>query len=182
LWQQRQRGADLLQVASRYPTFPILLEATRECLRDVFDVPALKEVLGDVRARRVRIVPVDTPKASPFAQSLLFRWIGVYMYESDAPLAERRAAALALDRELLQELLGAEDLRELIDADALADLELELQHLAEGRRARTADDVHDLLRRLGDLTTEEVSARSNANPWAWLEDLERDGRAIRLRV
>jgi ATP-dependent helicase Lhr and Lhr-like helicase len=182
LWQQRQRGADLLQVASRYPTFPILLEATRECLRDVFDVPALKEVLGDVRARRVRIVPVETPKASPFAQSLLFRWIGVYMYESDAPLAERRAAALALDRELLQELLGAEDLRELIDADALADLELELQHLAEGRRARNADDLHDLLRRLGDLSPEELDVRSASNPAPWLEQLERETRAIRVRV
>ncbi|MGH2637164.1 MAG: DEAD/DEAH box helicase, partial [Actinomycetota bacterium] len=107
LWQQRQRGADLLQVASRYPTFPILLEATRECLRDVFDVPALKEVLGDVRARRIRVVPVDTERSSPFAQSLLFGWIAVYMYEADAPLAERRAAALALDRDLLRELLGA---------------------------------------------------------------------------
>ncbi len=182
LWQQRQRGADLLQVASRYPTFPILLEATRECLRDVFDVPALKEVLGDIRARRIRVVPVDTERSSPFAQSLLFRWIAVYMYEEDAPLGERKAAALALDRELLRELLGAEDLRELLDAGALADLELELQHLAEGRRARTADDVHDLLRRLGDLTTEEVQARATSDPGEWLDALEREGRAIRLHV
>ena len=164
LWQQRQRGADLLEVASRHPTFPILLEATREVLRDVFDVPGLKEVLGDVRARRIHVVPVDTTRSSPFAQSLLFRWVSVYMYEADAPMAERRAAALSLDRELLRELLGAEDLRELIDPVALAELELELQHLAEGRRARNADDVHDLLRRLGDLTAEEVSARSNADP------------------
>ena len=182
LWQQRQRGADLLEVASRHPTFPILLEATREVLRDVFDVPGLKEVLGDVRARRIHVVPVDTPRSSPFAQSLLFRWVSVYMYEADAPMAERRAAALSLDRELLRELLGAEDLRELIDPVALAELELELQHLAEGRRARNADDVHDLLRRLGHLSTEEVSARSNADPSGWLGDLERDGRAIRMRV
>ena len=152
LWQQRQRGADLLEVASRHATFPILLEATREVLRDVFDVPGLKEVLGDVRARRIHVVPVDTTRSSPFAQSLLFRWVSVYMYEADAPMAERRATALSLDRELLRELLGAEDLRELIDPIALAELELELQHLAEGRRARNADDVHDLLRRLGDLT------------------------------
>ena len=109
-----------------------------------------KEVLGDVRARRIHVVPVDTTRSSPFAQSLLFRWVSVYMYEADAPMAERRAAALSLDRELLRELLGAEDLRELIDPVALAELELELQHLAEGRRARNADDVHDLLRRLGD--------------------------------
>jgi ATP-dependent Lhr-like helicase len=182
LWQQRQRGADLLEVASHHPTFPILLEATREVLRDVFDVPGLREVLGEVRARRIHVVPVDTPRSSPFAQSLLFRWVSVYMYEADAPMAERRAAALSLDRELLRELLGAEDLRELIDPVALAELELELQHLAAGRRARNADDVHDLLRRLGHLSTEEVSARSNADPSAWLDGLERDGRAIRMRV
>jgi ATP-dependent helicase Lhr and Lhr-like helicase len=182
LWQQRQRGADLLEVASRHPTFPILLEATREVLRDVFDVPGLREVLGGVRARRIHVVPVDTPRSSPFAQSLLFRWVSVYMYEADAPMAERRAAALSLDRELLRELLGAEDLRELIDPVALAELEFELQYLAEGRRARNADDVHDLLRRLGHLSTQEVSARSNADPSGWLDDLERDGRAIRLRV
>jgi ATP-dependent Lhr-like helicase len=182
LWQQRRRGADLLEVASRHPDFPILLEATRECLRDVFDVPALKEVLGDVRARRVRVVPVDTARSSPFAQSLLFRWVSIYMYEYDAPLAERRAAALALDRDLLRELLGAEDLRELIDPGALADLELELQHLAEGRRARNADDVHDLLRRLGDLSADELRARSAADPSAWLDALEGEGRALRLRV
>ncbi|HEX6231309.1 MAG TPA: DEAD/DEAH box helicase [Actinomycetota bacterium] len=182
LWQQRQRGADLLRVASRHPTFPILLEATRECLRDVFDLPALKEVLGDVRARRIRVVPVDTERSSPFAQSLLFRWIAVYMYELDAPLAERRAAALTLDRELLRELLGAEDLRELIDPTALAELELELQSLAEGRRARNADDVHDLLRRLGDLAEDEVRARATQDPAAWLESLVRDGRGLRVRV
>jgi ATP-dependent Lhr-like helicase len=182
LWQQRQRGKDLLEVASRFPTFPILLEATRECLRDVFDVPALKEVLGDIRARRVRIVPVDTERSSPFAQSLLFAWIAVYMYEGDAPLAERRAAALALDRELLRELLGSEDLRELIDPGALADLELELQHLAEGRRARNADDVHDLLRRLGDLTLDEVRARATTDPAGWMDSLELEGRTLRLHV
>jgi len=182
LWQQRRRGADLLEVAARHPDFPILLEATRECLRDVFDVPALKEVLGDVRARRVRVVPVDTARSSPFAQSLLFRWVSIYMYEYDAPLAERRAAALALDRDLLRELLGAEDLRELIDPGALADLELELQHLAEGRRARNPDDVHDLLRRLGDLGADEVRARSTTDPSAWLHALESEGRLLRLRV
>jgi ATP-dependent Lhr-like helicase len=182
LWQQRRRGADLLDVASAHPTFPILLEATRECLRDVFDVPALREVLGDIRSRRIRITAVDTPRSSPFAQSLLFRWIAVYMYAYDAPLAERRAAALALDRDLLRELLGAEDLRELIDPAALAELELELQHLAEGRRARSADDLHDLLRRLGDLAPSEIAVRSTADPAAWIDALERDGRALVLRV
>ena len=182
LWQQRRRGADLLEVASKHPTFPILLEATRECLRDVFDVPSLKEILGEIRSRRIRVVSVDTARSSPFAQSLLFTWIAVYMYEYDAPLAERRAAALALDRDLLRELLGAEDLRELIDPAALDQLELELQHLAAPRRARNQDDLHDLLRRLGDLTIEEVAARALGDASRWLEELERTTRAIRLHV
>ncbi|HEY3022988.1 MAG TPA: DEAD/DEAH box helicase [Actinomycetota bacterium] len=182
LWQQRQRSADLLQAASKYPTFPILLEATRECLRDVFDLPALKDVLSDVRARRVRMVPVDTNGASPFAQSLLFSWIAVYMYEGDAPLAERRAAALALDRDLLRELLGAEELRELIDPSALADLELELQSVSEGRKARHPDDLHDLLRRVGDLTEGEMAARSSTDPAGWTASLLGERRAIRIRI
>ncbi len=182
LWQQRQRGADLLQVAAAHPTFPILLEATRECLRDVFDVPALKQVLGDIRARRIRTVAVDTQGATPFAQSLLFRWIAVYMYEGDAPLAERRAAALALDRDLLRELLGAEDLRELIDGQAVADVELELQWLADGRRARNTDDLHDLIRRLGDLMLEEADARSDGDARVWLTDLIHEHRVIAVRI
>ncbi len=171
LWQQRQRAADLLGVASKYPSFPILLETTRECVNDVFDLPALKEVLTDIRSRKVRIVPVETDAASPMAQSLLFGWIAVYMYEGDAPLAERRAAALALDRDLLRELLGSEELRELIDADVLADLELELQRLVEGRRARDADEVHDLLRVLGPLTTEQVQQRTDGDAGALVGEL-----------
>jgi ATP-dependent helicase Lhr and Lhr-like helicase len=183
LWQQRQRAADLLAVAAKHPDFPILLEATRECLNDVFDLPALREVLADVRARRIRIVEVDTPRASPFAQSLLFGWIAVYMYEGDAPLAERRAAALALDRDLLRDLLGAEELRELIDPVVLADLELELQRLVEGRRARDADELHDLLRLLGPLSRWELEARSEAPPvqvGAWVEALLSERRVIEV--
>jgi len=163
LWQQRQRSADLLKVASNYPTFPILLEATRECVNDVFDVPALREVLTDLRSRRVRLVPVETRQASPFAQSLLFGWIAIYMYEGDAPAAERRAAALALDRDLLRDLLGAEELRDLIDAGVLADLELELQRLVDGRRARDADEVHDLLRLLGPLSPADIDLRAEGD-------------------
>jgi ATP-dependent Lhr-like helicase len=139
LWQQRQRAADLLAVAAKYPTFPILLETSRECLQDVFDVPALTEVLGQLQSRQVRLVQVDTAAASPMASSLLFNWIAAYMYEGDAPLAERRAAALALDRDLLRELLGAEELRELLDPGVLADVELELQCVADGRQARSVD-------------------------------------------
>ncbi len=198
LWQQRQRSADLLEVASRHPTFPILLETDRECMQDVFDLPALREVLGGLRSRAIRTVAVDTPHASPFARSLLFGWIAVYMYEGDAPLAERRAAALSLDRELLRELLGDEDLRELLDPAVVAEVELELQRLADGsRRARGPDEVHDLLRELGDLTVEEIAARCTAPPAGgdaggagradetaagWVDSLLAERRAIRVRI
>ncbi len=180
LWQQRQRAADLLEVASGFPTFPMLLETTRECLRDVFDVPALREVLTEIRSRKLRVVPVETRRASPFAQSLLFGWIAVYMYEGDAPLAERRATALALDRDLLRDLMGAEELRELLDPGALAELELELQRLTPARHARHADDLHDLLADLGPLTLDEVSARSAADPGPWLDALRAERRVIEI--
>ena len=180
LWQQRQRSADLLSVAGKYPSFPILLEATRECLNDVFDVPALVEVLRDLRSRKVRLVPVDSQAASPFAQSLMFGWIAVYMYAGDAPLAERRAAALALDRDLLRDLLGAEELRELIDADVLADLELELQRLVEGRLARDVDELHDQVRLLGPLSIDELDLRSvdGAPVKDWVDQLVGERRAF----
>jgi ATP-dependent helicase Lhr and Lhr-like helicase len=188
LWQQRQRAADLLAVAAKYPSFPILLETSRECLQDVFDVPALREVLGHLRSRAVRLVPVETPTASPMASSLLFNWIAVYMYEGDAPLAERRAAALALDRDLLRDLLGAEELRDLLDPDVLAQVELELQCLADGRRARGADELHDVLRRVGDLTAHEIALRcdtsepSSGTPADWIGALVAERRAIEVAV
>ena len=185
LWQQRQRAADLLQVAARYPSFPILLEAYREVLRDVFDLPALREVLRDVAARTVRVAQVDTPMASPFASSLLFDYVAGYLYEGDAPLAERRAQALSLDRRLLAELLGDEGLRDLLDDEVIEQIEREGQRLAEDRRARGLDDVHDLLRTVGDLTTAEVAARSDADlgqVTAWLAELEAARRAVRLPV
>src|SRR5262249_5379551 len=152
LWQQRQRAADLLEVASGYPSFPMLLETTRECVRDIFDVPALREVLTEIRSRKIRIVPVETRRSAPFAPSLLFGWLAVYRYEGDAPLAERRATALALDRDLLRDLMGTEELRELLDPAVLAELELELQRLVPTRQARHTDDLHDLLFDLGPLT------------------------------
>jgi ATP-dependent helicase Lhr and Lhr-like helicase len=183
LWQQRQRAADLLAVAAKYPSFPILLETSRECLQDVFDVPALREVLGQLRSRSLRVVSVDTQKASPFAQSLLFNWIAAYMYEGDAPLAERRAAALALDRDLLRDLLGDEELRELLDPGVLADVELELQCLADGRRARSADELHDVLRRVGDLAAAEVDVRcEGGDGQRWLAALLDERRAIEVGV
>ena len=192
LWQQRQRAADLLSVAAKYPSFPILLETTRECVNDVFDLPALVELMTDLRSRRIRVVAVDTPQASPFAQSLLFSWIAVYMYEGDAPLAERRAAALALDRDLLRDLLGAEELRDLLDAGVIADVELELQRLTDGRQARDADEAHDLLRVLGPLTLEEILARSTlagagevaggGEVAGWVRTLVEQRRAIEVRL
>jgi len=180
LWQQRQRAAGLLEVASDFPTFPILLETTRECLRDVFDLPALRDVLADVRSRRIRVVTVETRHASPFAQSLLFGWIAVYMYEGDAPLAERRVAALALDRDLLRDLLGAEELRELLDPAVIAGLELELQRLVPERWARHADDLHDLLADLGPLDHDEIRGRCVGDPDPWIEALVHERRAIRV--
>ncbi|WP_419917348.1 Lhr family helicase [Candidatus Poriferisodalis sp.] len=184
LWQQRQRSAGLLEVAAKYPSFPMLLETSRECLQEVFDVPALAEVLSDIRSRKIRMVTVDTDGASPMAQSLLFDWISVFMYGGDAPLAERRAAALALDRDLLADLLGAEELRELLDAEVLATLELELQRLADGRRARSADELADVLSRVGDLTAEEISYRCEASAPGedWLAELLAERRAVELRV
>ena len=183
LWLQRQRSADLLAVAGEHPSFPMLLEATRECVNDVFDLPALREVLADIRAGRLQVVEVETTHASPFAQSLLFGWVGVYMYEGDAPLAERRAAALALDRDLLDDLLGADELRELLDAGALADLELELQRLADGRRARDPDEAHDLLRRLGPLSLDELDARCEGDDAAgWADGLVAEHRAFRAPI
>ncbi len=186
LWQQRQRAADLLSVASKYPGFPILLEATRECCNDVFDLPALRRLLTEVRSRRVRVVPVETQTASPFARSLLFGWIAVYMYEGDAPLAERRAAALALDRELLRDLLGTEELRSLLDADVVAQVELELQRLTPERAARDVDEVHDLLRVLGPLSPLEISFRVRddqvGNVSEWIRELVETRRAIEIGV
>lgn len=177
LWQQRQRSADLLSTAVNYPDFPIILETVRECVNDVFDLPSLRQILTGIDDRSIRLVAADTQKASPFAQSLLFGWIAVYMYEGDAPVAERRAAALALDRDLLRELLGAEELRELLDPGVLAQLELELQRLVEGRTARDADELHDVLRELGPQTLAELDARS-ANPKPGESDGNSDGGAV----
>jgi ATP-dependent Lhr-like helicase len=185
LWQQRQRAADLLAVASRYGSFPILVETYRECLSDVFDLPALREVLSGVQRREISVHSVETVKPSPFASSLLFDYVAIYMYEGDAPLAERRAQALTLDRDLLRELLGQEELRELIDPEALADLELSLQALTDDRLASAADGLHDLLRRLGDLTVEEAGARVDGGVKAaepFLAELASSRRAVAVRI
>ncbi len=179
LWQQRQRAADLLAVASQYGSFPILLETYRECLRDVFDLPALTSLMGDIAARRVRVASVETPFPSPFASSLAFSYVASFMYEGDAPLAERRSQALTLDRRMLAELLGSDELRQLVDPGALDQLEGEFQAQTEGRWARSADSAHDLLRRLGDLSPAELRARCT-EPFA--DVLLRNRRAVEVRV
>jgi ATP-dependent Lhr-like helicase len=178
LWQLRKRSYDLLSVASRYPSFPLLLEAYRECLRDVFDMPGLIETLRAIEQRQLRVHVVETRKPSPFASSLLFSYVANFVYEGDAPLAERRAQALTIDQEQLRELLGEADLRELLDENAIAEVEEAAQCLAENYRARSADGIHDLCLKLGDLSQAEV-ARRVANP-DLLEALPRLVRARRL--
>ena len=159
LWQQRKRASDLLAVASRYPDFPMLLEAHRECIRDTFDMPALVDVLRSIKDQEIQAHVADTQKASPFAASLLFGYTGNFIYDGDAPLAERRAAALSIDQSQLADLLGEADLRELLDPAAMAEVEANLQLLGENQRARTADGLHDLLLRLGDLARDEIALR-----------------------
>jgi ATP-dependent helicase Lhr and Lhr-like helicase len=184
LWQQRLKSQSLLEVARRYAQFPIVLETYRECLRDVLDLPGLTELLRALHRRELSVVEVETPTASPFASSLLFDYVATYMYEGDTPNAERRAAALSLDRELLRELLGQEELRELIDPAALEQVELDLQHRSDRTRADSRDALADVLRRLGDLTDAEVADRvlAGLDPAAMLAELERERRAVRLRV
>ncbi len=184
LWAQRQRSANLLAVASRYGSFPIILETYRECLQDVFDLPGLVGILAAVRSREIEVRPVETREASPFARSLLFDYVAAYMYEGDAPLAERRAQALTLDRNLLRDLLGEAELRELLDAAAIEEVELDLQCLVPARKARNADQLHDLLRRLGDLDRPELLARVT-DPVAldgWLSALQASRRACPVRI
>jgi ATP-dependent helicase Lhr and Lhr-like helicase len=170
LWQQRLKAQGLLQVARKYASFPIVLETYRECLQDVFDLPALKKLLHGLRTRQIDLVEVESASASPFASSLLFDYIATYMYEDDTPPAERRAQALSLDRDLLKELLGQEELRELIDVDALADVEASLRPAA-----KSPDHLHDLLRLRGDLRLGEFDEVHAAI-------LEAERRAIRVRI
>jgi ATP-dependent helicase Lhr and Lhr-like helicase len=183
LWQLRKRSYDLLSVASRYPSFPLLLEAYRECLRDVFDMPALIETLRAIEQRQLRVHVVETRKPSPFAASLLFSYVANFVYEGDAPLAERRAQALTIDQDQLRELLGEANLRELLDADAIAEVEEAAQCLAENYRARSGDGIHDLCLRLGDLSREEIARRTaSADLLIHIDRLVRSRRLLELRI
>jgi ATP-dependent Lhr-like helicase len=184
LWQQRKRAADLLHVAARFGSFPIILEAYRECLRDVFDMPGVQEILSAVERREIRVITVDSRQPSPFASSLLFTYVANFLYEGDAPLAERRAQALLVDPAQLRDLLGEIELRELLDADALEALELTLQRLTPERAAHHADGLHDLLREIGDLSADDLQRRvaSGADLAGWLAQLSRERRVVRLRI
>ncbi len=184
LWQQRQRSAQLLQVAVGYPSFPIVLEAVRECLQDVYDVPALLGLMRSLADRRIRVAEVSTTQPSPYARSLMFGYVAAFMYEGDSPVAERRAAALSLDQGLLAELLGRAELRELLDPDVLAELERELQRLTPDRWARDAEGVADLLRLLGPLSTAEVQGRcvAGADAASWLSLLADARRVVEVRI
>ena len=180
LWRQRQRSAQLLSVAAKYEQFPVVLEAMRECLQDVYDLAGLRELMAEVRSRKVRVVEIETQSPSPFARSMLFGYAGMFLYDADAPLAERRAAALSLDSSLLAELLGSEAIRELLDSDVLTEIEQSLQRLDPSRHARHAEDAADLLRFLGDLTEQEAALRG-VEP-GWLDELEQQRRIIRVRI
>jgi ATP-dependent helicase Lhr and Lhr-like helicase len=184
LWQQRLKSQSLLEVAKKYGEFPIVLETYRECLRDVLDVPGLTDLLSKLHRREITLVEVETPTASPFASSLLFDYVATYMYEGDTPNAERRAAALSLDRDLLRELLGQEELRDLIDPGALEQVELDLQCLSEPAQAVNRESLLDVLRRVGDLTLAEASTRvlHGLDAEQMLSDLAGERRAARIRL
>jgi ATP-dependent helicase Lhr and Lhr-like helicase len=184
LWQQRLKAQSLLEVARDFPRFPVVLETYREVLRDVLDLPSLVELLGDLHSRKLSLVEVETPTASPFASSLLFDYVATYMYEGDTPNAERRAAALALDRDLLRELLGQEELRELIDVDALEEVEAQLQHRTEAGRAGDRDALQQVLRNLGDLSAEECEERvtEGYSAASMLEKLAAERRVALVRI
>ncbi|SFT79013.1 ATP-dependent helicase Lhr and Lhr-like helicase [Actinopolyspora lacussalsi subsp. righensis] len=180
LWQQRQRATRLLEVAARYERFPIVLEAMRECLRDAYDVAGLRELMSEIARHRIRVVEVSTTGPSPFARSLLFGYAGMFLYESDAPLAERRSAALSLDTALLAELLGSEEMRQLLDTEVVVEVENGLQRLERRRHARGPEDTADMLRVLGDLTEDEAAARGIRREW--LAELARQQRALLVHV
>jgi ATP-dependent Lhr-like helicase len=184
LWQQRLKAQSLLEVARDFPRFPVVLETYREVLRDVLDLPSLADLLGKLQSRQLSLVEVETPTASPFASSLLFDYVATYMYEGDTPNAERRAAALALDRDLLRELLGQEELRELIDPEALEEVEAQLQHRTEAGRAGDRDALQQVLRNVGDLSAEECAERVSEGYSAasMLEKLVAERRVALVRI
>ncbi len=182
LWLQRMKAQNLMASAMLHPRYPVVLEAYRECLQEVFDLPACGALLDDIRARRLRLDMVETKSPSPFSRNLVLAFVASWLYEGDAPLAERRVQALSIDRALLRELLGSDDLRELLDPEVIQALEAELQRLAPERRVRSEDGLADLLRRLGDLDEAEIVARCDGPAQLWLQSLARSRQGIALRI
>jgi ATP-dependent Lhr-like helicase len=182
LWLQRLKAHDVLQVASQHSRFPMILETYRECMRDVFELSELRSLLTRLRDGRVRLVDVETRSASPFASSLLFDYTADLLYDDDRPSAERRAQALSLDQALLRELLGTDDIRDLLEPDAIEDVGSELQRTHEKRRARNADQLHDVLRELGDLSRDELAQRTNPDVLDCIDELLESRRAVEVRI
>nr|WP_232506413.1 DEAD/DEAH box helicase [Microlunatus flavus] len=184
LWQQRMRSAQLLSVAAQYPEFPIVLETMRECLTDVFDLDGLLDVQRQMASRAVRVIEVETSEASPFARSLLFGYVGAFVYEGDVPLAEKKAAALSLDATLLAELLGKDGLKQLLDGDVIASTEADLQGLSAERQATDAERLYDLVRTAGPFTRPELRLRSaeGFDPGPAVETLLLDRRLVEVRI
>ncbi|RIL06815.1 MAG: DEAD/DEAH box helicase [Proteobacteria bacterium] len=182
LWVQRLKSQNLLSVARQFPSFPIILETYRTCLQDVFDLPGLQDLLRRVRAREVRVDEAETPSASPFARSLVFAYTAAYLYQGDSPAAERRAQALLLDRNMLRDLLGEEQLRDLLDAGAIDAVESEMQQVAESARVSHPDALVDLLRRIGDLSQGEIAARCESDPSEWIDELVARRRILAVRI
>ena len=181
LWQQRQRAAQLLDIARKYPSFPVILETVRECLQDVYDLPALKDLCRELRERRVQVAEVTVEQPSPFSSSLLFNYTGAFLYEGDSPLAEKRAAALALDPALLAKLLGTVELRELLDPDVIEQTHSELQRTLPGRQARTAEELADILRVIGPIPYDDLPAHCAFDePFAALHTL--GNRVMQVRI
>ncbi|MCL1588019.1 MAG: DEAD/DEAH box helicase [Actinomycetia bacterium] len=180
LWLQRRKSANLLEATRDFGSFPIRLETYREVLQDHFDLPSLVDLLTDLQKRDVRLVEVDVDRPSAFARSLMFDFIASFMYEWDAPLAEKRAAVLALDRSLLADLLGEPEFRELLDREVVASVEADLQHLSDERLVSTRDAVADLLRDVGPLDAPGIRARCTDPEIVadWLEDLTASGRVF----
>jgi len=182
LFAQRLRAQKLMDIALQYPSFPIVMETYRACLQDIFDVPALQEILRGVDRREIKVHEVETTSSSPFARSLVFAYVAAYLYEGDSPAAERRAQALSVDMRVLRELLGDADLRELLDIGVIDQVEAQLQRTDVGRKARDAEEVHDLLRQLGHLSTDEVRDRATVDPGPLLAELEGARRVLSIRL
>lgn len=182
LWQQRLKSQQLLAVAREFPSFPVIIETYRSCLKDVFDLPALKDTLSAIRRRDIRVDVVETTSPSPFSSSLVFAYVAAYLYEGDSPLAERKAQALALDRKLLRELLGQEELRELLDAEVIDQLEAEIQWIDAEYNAKHPDAVHEMVRKLGDLSVDEIAQRTVGDAAEWVAELRSARRLVEVRV